>query len=149
MDVQLLMENYEVPSINAMQTETTPIHLVWNMNSVLEYARKKTQHRQKTREDETDVTKLVAMMVGLLILFIIYAIIKCFIQKRICSRCVFTRVDGRFFPRIHFLSSAPGFDQVMDKLSPPPAYEHPPSYHVAVEMESRKKNEDIKVLCLT
>ena len=143
MDAQLLMENYKVLTNNEMQSGTA------NMPSVLEYAKKRTQHRQNTSEDETDVTKLVAMMIGLFILFTIYVIVKCFIQKSVCSRCEFTRVDGRVLPCIHFVTSASGSDQSKSKWSPPPPYEHPPSYQVALELESMKKNEDRKVLSST
>ena len=138
------MDNYEYQTKNTIPPGITHSPSVFKMTSVLEDASRRIQQRQNTSEDDT---KLEAMMGVLLILFIVYVILRCCMQNWICYQCEVTRVGATLLPQFNFVTSSTGSLPSMGKWSPPPHYEDPPPYHVAVEMESMNKTEEIKVLC--
>ena len=113
------------------------------MTSVLENASRMIEQRQNTNEDDT---KLEAMMGVVLIMFIVYVIMRCCMQNWICNHCAVTSVGAIILPQFNFVTSSTSSLPSMSKWSPPPHYEDPPPYHVAVEMERKHKSEENKVL---
>ena len=113
---------------------------------MLEYAKNETQNRVGIDQHDSDVTYFIYVSVGVLILFMIYVIIQ-YRTKRLCGCCIFRRDIGDLLPRIHLVTPETGSDFVstvsiisdilirISKRSPPPPYEHPPPYHVAVKIE--------------
>ena len=91
---------------------------------MMEYARMKTKTR--AQHFDSGVTYLVLVSVGLLVLFIVYVLI----LYRIKGAVVFFREKMETF-----VSSVPVISTMVSKSSYPPPYEHPPAYHVAVNME--------------
>ena len=100
----------------------------------MEYARNNTKAR--TEENNQDENNLVLACLGMLVLFSVYVII--LYRIKWSGTCCFVHQENS---NIHHQD--PVLTQVMrsmGKTSPPPPYEHPPFYAVAVSME----NEDVE-----
>ena len=111
-----------------------------NWNTTMEYARIKNKARAE--QTDSDLTYLVYVSFGLLVMFIVYVLLL-YRTKRS------DREDGDFCPDIHLVNpedgSVPVISAMMtniNKGSSPPPYEHPPPYHVALNMERRKENNE-------
>ena len=144
------MATYELSTNNTIGTPPS----LWNWATLMEYARNITHHRLDIARNDSDSTYFVVITGVLFVLFMIYVVLK-YRSKMLCCCCVFKREDGEMFPRMYFVNTETGSDFVstttvpaitgthtsISKGSPPPPYEHPPPYHVAVQMESGKENE--------
>ena len=96
----------------------------------MEYARNNTIAR--TEENNQDENNLILDCLGMLVLFSIYVII--LYRIKWSGTCCFVHREN-----VNTHHQDPVLTQVMrrmGKTSPPPPYEQPPSYAVAVSMEN-------------
>ena len=92
----------------------------------MEYAGNTTN----SRAEELKELDLVWLSLVILVLFSIYAILLC-LASRYRHGCVI-----HIHPQAILISESTHEMSSFGKISPPPPYEHPPSYAVAVSLEN-------------
>ena len=101
-----------------------------NLTQLFSYKENITRHHLKIHDDhDDDITSLAIVCVGLGIMIIMLVLHKCSRDDR-PVRCCNSRRENE--DMIHIVNAQ---DPISRKDTPPPPYEDPPSYHIAVQME--------------
>jgi hypothetical protein len=124
-----------------------------NWTRLLSYKENITRHHIKIHDDDDDdITSLVVVCVGLGIMIVMLVLHKCSRDDRPAKCCNFRREDEDMIhvvnaedPVTSVVGMAAVFSKMKRKDTPPPPYEDPPSYHVAVQIEIEMYDRDLRV----
>ena len=115
-----------------------------NWTRTLSYNKDITRHHIRIHDDhDDDVTSLMIVCVGIVLMIVMLVLHKCSQDDRPVRCCNFRREDEDMIQVLEAEESGSGVGGRKD--SPPPPYEDPPSYNVAVEMEIELKKRDLNV----
>ena len=119
---------------------TTQSAAFLNWTRILTYNKNITRHHIRIGDDhDDDITSLAIVCVGLGIMIIMLVLHKCSRDDR-PVRCCNSRRENE--DMIHVVNAQ---DPISRKDTPPPPYEDPPSYHIAVQMEIEMCKRDLRV----
>ena len=125
-----------------------------NWTRILSYSKNITRHHIRLHDDhDDDITSLVVICVGLAIMIVMLVLHKCSQDDRSRSCSKFRRMDEDMINVVNSqepISSVAGmaavFVRMTRKDTPPPPYEDPPSYDVAVQVEIELAMRELKVV---
>ena len=124
---------------------------LWNITTILAYAKNITKHQEAMRNsDDNSVVSIIIVCIGLILMMITWACTKDGLQVK-CRSCrqQHGNLDvSQSSTSVESLSRISGVAAVWTRLqrkdTPPPPYEEPPSYDIALEIENeiQKSNQN-------
>ena len=128
----------------------------FNWTRILENnARNITTHHIEIHSDhDDDISSIVIVGVGIVMMIVMWILHKCSKEDRPVSCCKVQNDSEHSDSVVHIAIARPSestisglagvLSQMKRKDSPPPPYEDPPSYHLAVQMEIQLKKSGIE-----
>ena len=132
-----------------------------NWTRILEnHSKNITKHHIEIHSDDGhDVSSIVIVGVGIFMMIVMWILHKCSKEDRPVSCCKVQNDSEHSDSVVHIANARPSestisglagvLSQMKRKDSPPPPYEDPPSYHLAVQMEiqlTKSGIEDLDIL---
>ena len=123
---------------------------LWNITTILAYANNITKHQADSRKgDDDSVASIMIVCIGLLMMMVMWVCTKDGVQLK-CRFCkqeddpelVPPRTAGNSISRISGVAAM--WTRLQRKDSPPPPYEFPPSYDVALKIENEMHQPNFK-----
>ena len=125
-----------------------------NWARLLSYDSNNTEHNIRIHEEHDDhedhAISLVIVCVGIVMMFLMMILHKCSEEGRLVRCCNLRRENGDSVHEQDSVSGVAGMAAVFARLkrkeTPPPPYEDPPPYDVAVQMEMELTKRELKVV---